>query len=40
LGAQIIGVYQDTAGLLQVARAVESVVAARTENYLGPGRSR
>jgi Asp-tRNA(Asn)/Glu-tRNA(Gln) amidotransferase A subunit family amidase len=40
LGAQIIGVYQDTAGLLQVARAVESVVAARAENYLGPGRSR
>ena len=27
MGAQIIGVYQDTAGLLQVARAVESVVA-------------
>ena len=40
LGAQIIGVYQDTAGLLQVARAVESVVATRAENYLGPGRSR
>jgi Asp-tRNA(Asn)/Glu-tRNA(Gln) amidotransferase A subunit family amidase len=40
LGAQIIGVYQDTAGLLQIARAVESVVAARAENYLGPGRSR
>ena len=40
LGAQIIGVYQDTAGLLQVAQAVESVVATRAENYLGPGRSR
>jgi aspartyl-tRNA(Asn)/glutamyl-tRNA(Gln) amidotransferase subunit A len=40
LGAQIIGIYQDTAGLLQVARALESVVAARAENYLGPGRSR
>ena len=43
IGAQIVGPYGDTAGLLRVARAVEavlSVAVAAAEDYRGPGRSR
>jgi len=43
VGAQIVGAYGDTPGLLRVARAVEAIVAERAAahaNYLGPGSSR
>src|SRR6266850_1112473 len=43
VGAQLVGASGDTPGLLRVARAVESIVAARAAahaGYLGPGRSR
>ena len=41
VGAQVVGAYGDTPGLLRVARAVEALVAAGAgETYLGPGKSR
>jgi aspartyl-tRNA(Asn)/glutamyl-tRNA(Gln) amidotransferase subunit A len=43
VGAQLVGASGDTPGLLRVATAVESIVAARAAahaGYLGPGRSR
>jgi aspartyl-tRNA(Asn)/glutamyl-tRNA(Gln) amidotransferase subunit A len=43
IGAQIVGAYGDTIGLLRVATAVEAALAApvaATEIYRGPGRSR
>jgi aspartyl-tRNA(Asn)/glutamyl-tRNA(Gln) amidotransferase subunit A len=43
VGAQIVGVYGDTPGLLRVAGAVEAIVAAHASaaaGYLGPGKSR
>jgi len=43
IGAQIVGAYSDTKGLLRVATAVDAALAApvaATEIYRGPGRSR
>jgi aspartyl-tRNA(Asn)/glutamyl-tRNA(Gln) amidotransferase subunit A len=43
IGAQVVGAFGDTPGLLRVARAVEPIVSARAAahaNYLGPGKSR
>ena len=43
IGAQIVGTYGDTSGLLRVAAAVETILTApvaATEIYRGPGRSR
>jgi aspartyl-tRNA(Asn)/glutamyl-tRNA(Gln) amidotransferase subunit A len=43
IGGQIVGAYGDTAGLLRVARAVETALTApvaATRNYRAPGRSR
>ncbi len=43
IGAQIVGAYGDTTGLLRVATAVEAALTApvaATETYRGPGRSR
>ena len=43
IGAQIVGAYGDTAGLVRVATAVEAALTApvaATEIYRGPGRSR
>jgi len=43
IGAQIVGPYGDTAGLLRVATAIEAALTApvaATETYRGPGRSR
>jgi aspartyl-tRNA(Asn)/glutamyl-tRNA(Gln) amidotransferase subunit A len=43
IGAQIVGAYGDTTGLLRVATAVEAALTApvaATEIYRGPGRSR
>jgi len=43
IGAQLVGGYGDTPGLLRVARAVEPIVAAGATahaGYLGPGTSR
>jgi len=43
IGAQIVGAFGDTAGLLRVASRVEAALAApvaATEIYRGPGRSR
>jgi aspartyl-tRNA(Asn)/glutamyl-tRNA(Gln) amidotransferase subunit A len=43
VGAQLVGASGDTPGLLRVARAVESIVAARAAahaSYFGPGSSR
>jgi aspartyl-tRNA(Asn)/glutamyl-tRNA(Gln) amidotransferase subunit A len=43
IGAQIVGAYGDTPGLLRVARAIEAALTApvaAAETYRGPGRSR
>jgi aspartyl-tRNA(Asn)/glutamyl-tRNA(Gln) amidotransferase subunit A len=43
IGAQVVGAYGDTTGLLRVAAAVEAAFTApvaATETYRGPGRSR
>ena len=43
IGAQIVGAFGDTTGLLRVATAVEAALTApvaATESYRGPGRSR
>jgi aspartyl-tRNA(Asn)/glutamyl-tRNA(Gln) amidotransferase subunit A len=43
IGAQMVGAYGDTPGLLQVAAAVEAVLTATvaaTQSYRGPGTSR
>ena len=43
VGAQMVGAYGDTTGLLRVARSVEAAFTApvaAAENYRGPGRSR
>jgi aspartyl-tRNA(Asn)/glutamyl-tRNA(Gln) amidotransferase subunit A len=43
IGAQMVGAFGDTPGLLRAARAVEPIVSVRASahaNYLGPGKSR
>jgi Asp-tRNA(Asn)/Glu-tRNA(Gln) amidotransferase A subunit family amidase len=43
IGAQIVGAYGDTPGLLRVASAIEAALTApvaAAETYRGPGRSR
>jgi aspartyl-tRNA(Asn)/glutamyl-tRNA(Gln) amidotransferase subunit A len=43
IGAQVVGAYGDTTGVLRVAAAVEAALTApvaATETYRGPGRSR